>query len=141
MLRPTVRVGNSDRLLGSPSPAPEGFVVINMGTNACFRSTSGVWASGSMPSIVAAIWGLESGQVPGDYTYYIDPVDGSDSADGMFESSPWHTTAHSDLVTLSGVETIGYKLNGTWYLYRSLGMTADQAELTADLVTATADQF
>jgi hypothetical protein len=74
------------------------------------------------------------------YTYYIDPYHGDNSNSGNAYNNAWKSPV-ADTVTLTGSQSIGYFYNGTWYLYRSLNMTADQAQLAANLVTATANQF
>lgn len=81
------------------------------------------------------------------YTYYVDPISGNDANAGTI-GSPWLTTDtvnasgfSADTIVLTGVQSVGYKLAGVWYLYRKLNMTAAEAELAANLVTAAADQF
>jgi hypothetical protein len=74
------------------------------------------------------------------YTYYIDPNAGNDSNPGSF-GAPWQTTTNADGMTLSLGITIAYRVNGSYYLYRKLNMTAAEAQLAANLVTATADEF
>jgi hypothetical protein len=73
--------------------------------------------------------------LPINYTYYVDPLTGNDSNSGLSIDSAWATTTPADAVTLTISQSIGYKLNGVWYLYRALGMTADLNLLSADIVS------
>lgn len=75
------------------------------------------------------------------YTYYVDPIHGNDSNPGTSYNLASLTTTFADGVTLTGSQSVGYLYAGTWYLYRSLDMTADEAQLAASLVDATADNF
>jgi len=71
--------------------------------------------------------------------FYVDVAGGNDINDGLTSTSPWLTT--HDSLALTNTQAILYLQSGTWYLYRETGMTANEASLTADLVTATADTF
>lgn len=77
----------------------------------------------------------------GSYTYYINPISGSDSNNGTSIATAWLTTAPADVVSLSGSQNIGYLLNGSWYLYRAIDMTAAQDLISAALTTAPATAF
>jgi hypothetical protein len=77
----------------------------------------------------------------GGYNYYIDPMTGNDSNSGTSVTTAWATTAQADTISLANSQSIGYKYNGFWYLYRVPGMTADLGQLTADIVSAPADSF
>lgn len=51
------RIGTTDRPLGQPTTAPEGFLVLNTTTNAVFKSHNGVWIDGGVfPSALLAAW-------------------------------------------------------------------------------------
>jgi len=77
----------------------------------------------------------------GEFTYYINPFTGNDSNNGLTPETAWLTTTNADALTLTGSQSIGYYYNRKYELYRSLGMTADQTELIASIVTETADKF
>ena len=86
--------------------------------------------------------GSSSGSsIGGTYTYYVDPIGGNDANNGSSTTAAWLTTSPADSVVLTGTQTIGYLLSGTWYLYRKLNMTFDEALLAANLVTETANNF
>jgi hypothetical protein len=90
-----------------------------------------------------AVKAVFSGQatVNTTYNFYVDPYNGNDSNPGTAYNNAWKTVTPADTVSLSGSQSVGYFYNGTWYLYRSLNMTADEAQLAANIVAATADQF
>jgi len=76
-----------------------------------------------------------------EFMYYIDPVNGNDLNNGLTPATAWLTTTPADAVTLTGTQAIGYYYAGSYMLYRSLGMTIDQAALIISIVTETADKF
>ena len=82
-----------------------------------------------------------SANISQSYTYFVDPVGGNDGNNGRTAGTAWKTTTHADAESLFGTETVGYKYNGEYFLYRKLNMTAAEAQLAANLVSATADEF
>ena len=72
-------------------------------------------------------------RIVSNFSYYIDPVNGDDSNTGNSPSSSWKTTTRSDSVSLAPDETIGYKYNRFWYLYRTPHMTANEGRLMANI--------
>ena len=77
----------------------------------------------------------------GRSTFFVDPVAGNDSNNGRSASSAWKTTTPADAVTLVNTQRIAMKVSGRWLLYQQLGELVTNTEITADLVTGTADQF
>jgi hypothetical protein len=76
-----------------------------------------------------------------EFTFYIDPLNGSDLNAGTTYNHAWFSTTAADALTLTGLESVGYLLSGVWYLYRKLNMTDDEALLAASLVSASASAF
>lgn len=51
------RIGVTDRTLGDATPNPEGFLVLNLTSNAVFKVSGGVWVDGGVfPSALLAAW-------------------------------------------------------------------------------------
>ena len=71
-------------------------------------------------------------------TYYIDPINGNDGNSGLSPSHAWRTSGPAQ--GLVGVVLMYHAVNG-WELYSYPGMTADQADLTADEVDLPASNF
>ena len=50
-------IGVTDRILGDATPDPEGFLVLNLISNAVFEVSGGVWVDGGVfPSALLAAW-------------------------------------------------------------------------------------
>lgn len=51
------RIGMSDRILGNPTNAPEGFLVLNMTNSKVFKAQGGVWVDGgAFPADLLEAW-------------------------------------------------------------------------------------
>lgn len=146
---PIYRIGNSDRIVGGSTNIADGFIVLNLSNGQAFVTASGVWAqySETLPDVIVTTWSLTY-SIPTipvapstAFTYYIDPTNGNDGNTGSTYNNAWATTASADALILTGAQNIGYLSSGVWYLYRALNMTADEAQLAANLVGSTADSF
>jgi hypothetical protein len=73
------------------------------------------------------------------YKYFVDPVSGNDSNAGNTPIYAKKTTSYFDTVSLSGTQSVGYKYNGTWVLYRKKGITMDEILLPMSLIGYTMD--
>jgi hypothetical protein len=67
--------------------------------------------------------------------YFVDPINGNDTNNGLSVTTAWKTTSQADNILLSGTQAIYYFYDDTWVLYRKLGMTMDEMVLPLDLVT------
>lgn len=135
---PKYCVSLSDRIIGDATPNPTGFIVYNISHNNCFVVSGGMWAYQSIiPQPIVVVWNLSS-NLPANATlvYFVDPVNGNDSNNGLSPLTAWKTTtAYADTIPLIGNQAVGYKYNGSWVLYRRLGMTMDEIVLPLNLVT------
>lgn len=138
MTKPKYCVSLTNRIIGQKTANPTGFIVFNISKQKCFVVSDGMWASNSiMPQSLVNVWNLNKSV----FTYYIDPINGSDSNLGTSIIDAWQTTTPADAVTLTGTQTIGYKYNSTWKLYRTLDETIDLSLLPINIITETTDKF
>jgi hypothetical protein len=140
---PKYRIGNSGRIIGSSAVPPEGFILLNLSDNNCYIVSGGLWTTlDIIPNPIVIVFNLSSNvSSQSVFTFYVDPISGSDSNTGLTKYDAWLTTEHSDLQILLPGQTIGYLQSGSWVLYRTLNMTVDQTNMTADNMTAGANQF
>jgi len=148
-------IGTSDRTLGDAADAPENFLVLNLATGVTFKVVGGVWTSNVFPSELLDVW-YDSVVVTkieilttqtqlgifsiSTFTYYVDPVNGSNSNSGISPDLAWQTTEYADTIPLFGLQNIGYLYLGSWYLYRCLNITTDQILLPANIITYSPDE-
>jgi hypothetical protein len=115
-----------------------GFIILNLNTLEGYLVPQDIWLSitAQLPNTFSLTW-----KTPPSFTYFVNPISGNDSNTGSSMESAWLTLDRANAQNLQIGETVGLLFENNWLLYRTINMTVDRTELTANIITGSADAF